>query len=204
MRGDFETVFAAQIKKFSPEALRLKHIEFSRNLLRAKQKEGVTEYQIFTDDIPATSESQVKQFGKIKYVFLNMGQIARFAKSTAERISPVRSGNYQHSWIVMVDNTQVDPNHIPGGTRELTLVNFQPYARKIHLRGARLLGVPPGIVERVRLYVMRRFSSVTASITYIHLPGGHVRQRDVYNRLGKRRLASGNTVQHPALVIRWR
>jgi hypothetical protein len=107
----------------------------------------------------------------------------------------------------LVDKQQADENLIPDDAEELILVNFQPYARKIHVRGARLRNVPPGIVERVRQIVQRRFGiSFVINLEFIELHGAYVLKRDYVQRRrsGRLRLHTrrGEELTYPALVVR--
>ena len=88
----------------------------------------------------------------------------------------------------MVSNTEIAAEAIPQGV-PVTITNDQPYAWKIHAgtKGFEKY-VPPGIVEKMRQLVLRKYRPiVTAQVTYITLTGaGKARRRPI---------------RYPALVI---
>ena len=194
-----------QLKTWLPQAARLEHIRIARSgLQKYLEKEPGLKYNIITDGKIAFSETEVKPFGVIKYVFVRLPQIGRFALQTARNLSPVESGRYKNSWKLVADGVLVE--EVPNNVSELILVNDQPYARKIELRGARRRGVPPGIVEKVRQIVIRRFpQSITANIRYIELKDAYVLKKNYIQirRSGSRRLhtKAGRELTYPALVM---
>lgn len=175
-RTAFESVIELNLEKFGPEAARRKHIEIARRgraefLGRQQSKPGVS---LIVDGQPASSEEGVKPFGVIIYRFTRMREVARFALEEAIRQSPELSGEYKRSWFAMIDGAAAAVEAIPQNAASFTITNDVPYARKIMVRGARLRGVPPGIVERVRQLVLRRYGAiVTANIEFITLRGGY-------------------------------
>jgi len=208
MRGGFEQVLELNLLRFSPEAAKKKHIEVARKSLEAflsRQKDR-PEYKIFADRIEVLNENSVRPYGVIRYVFLRMGQVGKLAIQTARNLSPVQSGRYKKSWLLEADGILVNENSVPSSTERLILVNNQPYARKIHVRGARLRNIPPGIVEKVRQIILRRHrQSISVELKYIELKSAYVlRKNYVQNRRsGKQRLHThaGSELTYPALVI---
>ena len=179
-----------QMARYSPAEARKRHIVIAMAgkaefMARQENKPGV---RLEVDNRPATSEEQVKPFGLIVYRFDRMPEVAEFALSEARRISPVDSGRYQASWFAMVGDAETAPQAIPQGA-SVTIANDQPYAWKIHAgtKGFEKY-VPPGIVEKLRQLVLRKYRPiVTAQVTYIGLTGfGKARRRPI---------------RYPALVI---
>lgn len=204
----FNIIVPLDFKDFTPEIARRRHIEIAREGLKdyLRRSRDKPNYQIIVDNVLASSEEQLKPFGKITYVFLRMSQIGKLAIQTARDLSPVESGRYKRSWILIADKQLVNENSIPENIDELILVNFQPYARKIHVRGARLRGVPPGIVEKVRQIVLKRFrNNFVVNLEFMNLPNAYILRKDYIQkrRSGKTRLhtARGNELTYPALVI---
>lgn len=197
-RSAIEQVVEINLAQFGPAAAKQKHIEIARAGLAAflaRQQERPA-YRIEVDGHVASSEASVKPFGVIVYRFMRMPQIARFAIVTARELSPVASGRYQHSWFLLADDREVTEMAVPETVQRLILCNEQPYSRKINVRGARLRGVPPGIVERVRQLTLRRYGAiVNANIEYITLKGGHVLKRT------RRSAKAGRPLTYLALVI---
>lgn len=221
-RSAFEQVITLQLDRFSPEQAKRRHIEIARRGLAAfmaRQQERPA-YRIEVDGRPAANEEQVKPFGLIIYRFMRMPQVGRFAISTAREISPVQSGRYKKSWFLIADSAEVSENAIPESVQRIILTNDQPYARKIHVRGASIRGVPPGIVERVRQMVLRRYGAiVNANIEFLTLSGGYVlrggapRKAAAQNRRssafragrthlrGRADTGKGKNLTYPALVL---
>lgn len=207
MRGSYEHVLEINLLRFAPEEAKKRHINIARRVLESfieRQREKI-DYEIFTDGVKASSEQSVQPFGVIRYVFLRMSPVGKYAITTARRLSPKASGRYQRSWILIADGKQVAEDDIPNSADQLILVNTQPYARKIHLRGARLLGVPPGIVEKIKQMVNRRFRTVTGRISFISLHSGYTLRRDYVQvrQSGNKRVhtKAGAELTYPALII---
>ncbi len=208
MRGGFESIINLNLKRFEPEVARQIHIKTARTSLKAfldRQKDK-PQYSIYTDGVQSFSEDNVRAFGNITYVFLRMAQIGKFAIRTARDLSPVQSGRYKKSWLLEADGVLVNENSVPNDTKQLILVNNQPYARKIHVRGARRRGVPPGIVEKVRQLILRQHrQSVTVNLRYIELHGAYVLKNDYVQKRksGRIRLHTrrGSELTYPALII---
>lgn len=221
-KDSFEAVLGLMLKKLSPEEAKKTHIKVARAALKelqSRQKEPLP-YALYVDGAlvdplvmyidsaggVSKGEDRVKPFGTIKYVFLRMQQVARYALVTAQELSPVQSGRYKKSWSVIVDRVEMTPDKVPPEAREIIVVNYQPYARKIHMRGARLRNVPPGIVEKLRQMVRRQFGKVVnTELKFIKLQGGYVLKRDYIQirRSGRRRQRDpkGTELSYPALVI---
>ncbi len=207
MRGNVTEVIS-YLKGYVPEIARQTHIKIAREgLEKIISKNPGLPFRILVDGRAAYSEEQVKPFGVIKYVFIRLPQIARFAFITAQDLSPVESGRYKKSWLLIVDGAPFFSFlNIPNNAKQIILTNFQPYARKIHLRGARLRGVPPGIVERVRQITSRKYSSqVNINLSFIELRGAYVLKNDYVQkrRSGRLRLhtKAGREITYPSLII---
>jgi hypothetical protein len=198
-RSAFERVIELQLARFGPDRAKALHIEIARRglaeFLGSLQEKP--EVEIIVDGHRVSSETAVRPFGVIVYHFLRMAEIGRYAIAQARQLSPKESGRYQKSWFLLADNSEVSETAIPANVRELVLTNDQPYARKIQVRGARLAGVPPGIVERIRQLVLRRYSGqVTANIQYLTLAGGYRLKRP-----RRRRGRLEHELTYPALVL---
>ncbi len=196
--SNFDQVIGARLQQFSPEAIRNRHVALARRGLaeyRARHPDK-TQVKLEVDGHAATSEIEVQPFGRIAYLIRSpvLAEAARYAATVARAISPVRTGRYRANWVILADRVEVEPGEIPPYARELVVVDTVPYARKIQLFGARLLGVPPGIVERVKEHVLQRYGrDVLTNIDYVHLEGGYVLKRP-----------PGGEMTYPALVMRSR
>lgn len=177
MPSAFETVIRLQLDRFSPEAARQKHIEIARAGLGAflSRQSARPDVKIEVDGHAALSEDQVRPFGIIVYHFQRMREIVEFALDQARQLSPVLSGAYRNAWFVMADGSEVSVADVPNsGT--VIVTNDQPYSRKINV-GAKGFEryVPPGIVEKVRQQVIRKYGAVVdTNIEFITLDGGYV------------------------------
>lgn len=207
MRGNIIEVIS-HLKDFVPEIAKLEHIRIAKEgLNRIKIKNPEIPYRIIVDGKPTFREEEVRPFGVIKYIFLRLPQIGKFAIQTARDLSPVQSGRYKKSWRLIADGKTVGENQIPNDVKRLVLVNVQPYARKIHLRGARLRNVPPGIVEKVKQITNNKFKSqVKTNIEFLELHAAYVLQKDYVQtmaRHGVNRLhtRAGKQITYPALIM---
>lgn len=154
---------------------------------------------IETDGHPSASEESVRPFGVITYQFNRMREVLSFALREAENESPVRSGRYYRSWFFMAQGAEIGLDEVPAGVA-ITLTNDQPYARKIHV-GAKGFEryANPGIVEKVRQAVMRRYGAVvSAEVTFINLAGAHTLQRSSGRRKSRQK---GAALTYPALIL---
>jgi hypothetical protein len=196
--SNFDRIIGARLQQFSPEAIRQRHIGLARRGRALYQAEhpDKTQVTIEVDGQTAANEAAVRPFGTIAYLIRSpvLAEAARFAKTVAREISPVVSGRYREGWMILADRVEVEAADIPPQAKELIVVDDVPYASKIEIFGARLVGVPPGIVERVREHVLQRYGNqIVATVDYIHLPGGYVLKR-----------APGGEMTYPALVMRAR
>lgn len=199
-----ERLFQPILQENSPEALRAAFIATARrgiNEFIARQADKPS-YVIKVNGSVVSTEDAVGFGDKetIVYEILRLPQVAKYALLTARAISPQGpTGRYKNAWFLLVDNVETSVNQIPNDAREITLVNDEPYARKINVRGARLQGVPPGIVERVRQLVLHKYGSfVHADIEFHTLRGGYILKRNT------RRHRAGEEMTYPTLVMRSR
>lgn len=175
--------------------------EAAKRMLITRAREALADFMarqsvkpmvhILTDGRETGTEDTVKPFGVIRYEFSRIREVVSFALRELERLSPVLSGRYRRSWITLIDRVQVGMDQVDGG-QPVMIVNFQPYARKIHV-GSRGFEVPAGIVEKVRQIVLRRFRRmISVNIQFIELNPGYTLKKPP--RTGRR-------MTYPALVI---
>lgn len=150
-------------------------------------------------------ETDVRPDGFILYKFNIMGLAAQAALQLCKERSPVRSGRYRDSWMVVVDGrpwTQ-DVADIPEGVTVM-IVNPQPYARKIDTGAMKNMSVPPGIVDAVRKLVQRKFPTVNAARAFVTIPSGVVENAPYILRRSKGRSksrAAGTALTYPAMIL---
>jgi len=150
-------------------------------------------------------ETDVRPDGFILYRFNVMGLAARAALQLCTERSPVRSGRYRDSWMVVIDGkpwTQ-DVTDIPDGA-SVMIVNPQPYARKIDTGAMKNMSVPPGIVDAVRKLVQRKFPTVNAARAFVSIPSGLMENAPYILRRSKGRSksrAAGTALTYPAMIL---
>jgi hypothetical protein len=205
MAQAFEQVINLQLAQFSPEEAKRRHIAIARSGLATylaghPPRPGV---MIEVDGHAATSEESVKPFGVIVYRFQRMREIALFALNAARTLSPVLRGRYKASWFALVNNRETAPEAI-GAADTVIITNDQPYARKIQV-GARGFEkyVPPGIVEKVRQLVIRKYGAIVdVALEFITLVGGYVLRATAKGSRGRRKDSqAGAAMKYPALVL---
>ncbi|GBR07492.1 hypothetical protein [Gluconobacter frateurii] len=148
-------------------------------------------------------ESSVRPDGFILYKFNVMGLAAKAALQLCKERSPVRSGRYRDSWVVVVEGKPWtdDVADVPEG-KEVMIVNPQPYARKIDT-GAMKMSVPPGIVEAVRQSIQRKFPTVNAARAFVTVPSGLLDNAPyILRRNGRAKdRTAGKAITYPALIL---
>ena len=149
-------------------------------------------------------ESSVRPDGFILYKFNVLGLAAKAALQLCKERSPVRSGRYRDSWVVVVDGKPwtTDVADVPDGA-EIMIVNPQPYARKIDTGAMKKMSVPPGIVEAVRQSVQRKFPTVNAARAFVVVPSGLLENAPyILRRNGRAKdRTAGKAITYPALIL---
>lgn len=166
----------------------------------------------------------VKLPGPIVYRYRYFREIVEFGLAALLQASPVQSGRYRNSHVVLVNGQQVDI--VPTRLREtdvITLVNPVPYARRLEIGKTKagrdfVLQVPNRIYERVaKQRMIPRYRNV-ANITfgYLELTGAHTIRGGLSPSYGtgntpgirgggvrrKRRQSVGSAVRAPAIFIK--
>lgn len=199
-RSAVERVFTPILQEFSPEAQRLAFIAFAqKGIADFIGRNPDLSYTIQVNGVTTASENAVGLGpATISYTIQRLPQVGRFAITTAVALSPPGpTGRYKNAWFLIADGIETDRNRIPGDVQEIVLINDEPYARKINVRGARIQSVPPGIVERIRQLVLRRYGGfVRANIEFHTLKGGYILKRNT------RHHRAGEEMTYPSLVIR--
>lgn len=127
----FEQEIRMATAGISPEAINRALADFARAELRKAQSAGASRvYQLYVNGRPAASEYEVTAPGPIVYQFSLWGEIINYAISELQRRSPVRSGRFRNSFLVLVDGEAVQATNDVAATSEVIITNFQPYIRK--------------------------------------------------------------------------
>ena len=163
---------------------------------------GITPALLTTvDGVPGSRVESVRPGGVIRFDFRYLREIARYALDWLRENSPVESGAYRDAHFVMARGSEIDPLAIPAECREIIISNDKPYARKIQV-GMKHLSVPPGIYDRARLAVSRRYGNIIAvDLKFIDLSGGYVLKGGREKRSSRRGRRPEDPITYPALVI---
>lgn len=92
---------------------------------------------VVTDGMPRRDYNLVKPFGKIEFVANTvLADAVRWALTELQKRSPVLTGRYAQSHVVMLNGAEIEGNiwqalRRAGPTDRVQIVNPQPYARKI-------------------------------------------------------------------------
>jgi len=226
----FERVIDLAVSHLRPPEVQRVHARIAREGLaeHLAALPGKPPVRTIVDGRAGAAEESVRAYGLIRYEFGFLAEIAPFALEQARTLSPVDSGRYRDSWIVLADGVPVDAAAVPPETVELTIVNPEPYSRKLNV-GKGLDGtpfvieVPPNFVERVAQAVLRRWGNIVrAQVRYLSLQGAYtiktgnaVLLRREAGRAGilvdsraqfqsRRDRNAGSEVTYPAVVIRQR
>lgn len=122
---------------------------------------GVPPYTVSVDGrlgAPLTSAQPNNPYG-VFVEFELVFEVVQWIVEMLKKHSPVgRSGRYQSSHVVIADGTAVDDGAATPIARRITVVNTQPYARKIE-RGLSSQA-PDGVYQVVATLASRKFSNV--------------------------------------------
>ncbi len=185
--------------------VRARHVAAARDALRQATDGRIVQphvTQVVDRNIGAPLET-VKVPGVILFRLGVLEEVKIWGLDMAHRLSPVRSGRFRRNWIGVVDGRAHSSGPInPDAT--LYLVNIVPYARKIETRGATLLKVPAGIIDRLSDLLKAKYSrSFYIRPTFVNLPFAHVLTKDLLSPRGKVRKDSmaGSQINYPAVKI---
>lgn len=144
----------------------------------------------------------VKVPGVILFRLGVLQEVAAFALKAAFDLSPVRSGRYRLSWLAMKADGKPHDGGPLGPDEIVFVVNPQPYARKIQVRGAKLVGIAPGIADRVANAVRASFGdAIRVEVKFIALPNAYALKRGAKGRKDSK---PGRAITYPAVMLRQR
>lgn len=192
-------------RNLGPDALRA---EMARRAIAARDEliargEAPPRWRRYVDGKPDAPETSVRLDGAILYRFNLTGEAAQAALDLCRSTSPVRSGRFRDSWLVLSDDKPWKQalTELPAEAR-IVIVNPQPYARKIET-GALEPRIRRNQLERVRQSLLRRFPTLNFGKIFIRLGGGVAASAPYILRgaSGERRSRAGTTLTYPALEI---
>lgn len=169
-----------------------------RDTLIAEGRAAPT-YQTFVDGREGAREEAVRPDGVIRYVFATTARAAAFALAFLQAASPVLSGRFRRSWVVVVNGARWSGNlaTIPPGA-VVHLLNTTPYARRIEVGRRDRPGLGFRLVEKARQATRKRFPELRVERRFLAWEGAYVLKR------GRRRKdrAAGVAISYPAVEIR--
>lgn len=158
------------------------------------------------DGVQGAPESAVKEGGVIVYDYGRLDQVAEFALDVLRQLSPVRSGQYAQSHVLMINGKVVDTlTDLKPGDR-LTISNTQPYTRKIEL-GRKGFRRHAHVYEKAEKLVNRRFGNIARVIfTFETAPKGAIHTWAASTSLSHKGHASDRSreewlTRQPTLII---
>lgn len=125
---------------------------------------AVPPYDTYVDGSEGKSEDQVSPDGEIVYQFRLVTDALSWIDAELIAHSPVKTGRYQRSHILLADGEITDPD-APTLASEYVFLNTQPYARKIE-RGEST-AAPEGVYEGIAALAAARFGN-TAKIGFAY------------------------------------
>lgn len=176
------------------------HARRARDALIAEGR-AAPGYLTYVDGRLGAAEESVRPEGAIRYVFSTIARAVAFAQAYAEGASPVLSGAFRRSWIVVVNGARWtrDVATIPPDA-VVHLVNTSPYARRLEVgRRDRKPGLGYKLVERTRQQTRQRFPGLAVERRFLAWREAWV----LKDSQGRRRdRAAGQRITLPAVEIR--
>lgn len=121
----------------------------------------VPPHETFVDGRNGAALESVKPNGVIVFEFEVMADMFGYIDLLLIKHSPVRSGRYRRSHILLADGIEVDPEAaVLPDAQEFVYVNAQPYARKIERPRAQSKQSPDGVYEAVAAMASKRFGNI--------------------------------------------
>jgi hypothetical protein len=164
LERNVEVAFRNELKAAARSAhvARIAREELQKGQEQNRQVLGrVPPHESFVDGVPTDRLESVRPNGVIVFEFELIDDVLSFIGEALIRHSPVRSGRFRQSFILMADYDVLEPGQpIPAGVQEFAFVNTQPYARKIEL--GQSAQAPDGVMQAVADQANRRFGNMAA------------------------------------------
>lgn len=157
---DIEVIIAEEL---SPEAQSRHLADVGRQALAEAQAANRavfgrdTPHETFVDGRKSEDIDSVKPSGRIIFEFTLLGEVLDWIGEQLVVASPVLTGEYSRSHILLADGVEIVPGSVPEA-REYVFLNVQPYARKIE-RGLSPQA-PDGVYQAVAAVANRRFGNL--------------------------------------------
>jgi hypothetical protein len=207
--ADFDRDLKLITAEVEPEILRRELAAFAKRSLAEAIASGEASpmYDRYVNDRLGAPEESVQLPGPIVYVFSNWSVILKEALAELERRAPRRSGKFQQSFIVLVNQQIVTDFSRIAPDAEVIITNAQPYVRKVETG---VLKVPRYYVfDGTKNFLVRRFGGSQGSFSFVtrwlNITGG-VHPLIPYvlkGSQGKRKdRQAGMPITYPAIVIK--
>jgi hypothetical protein len=160
----------------SPENINKELARFARSELAnvIASGEASTIYTKYVNGREGAEEETVQAPGPVLYDFSYWEPIIKFALAALAERSPVLTGAYQSTHRVMLGSQFIDPTAPIAAGETVTIVNTQPYSRKIEV-GFMQMRVPDGVYQDVMRKVRSQFGrAVSVTFKMILIPNGYI------------------------------
>jgi hypothetical protein len=131
-------------------------------------------FETLVDNVPGASEDAVKiDGGLIEYRFHRLGEAAAFAFSFCRQLSPYRSGDFFHGWIIVVDGQawEGEIDAIPASVKSIIITNPAPFTTRLEMTVGRHHPAYH-ITEAAARATKSRFPSLNVTRRFVTIPGG--------------------------------
>lgn len=209
----FERDLQMAIGEFTGPALNAELARYARASLKEviDNGEASSSYDKYVNGRFGAEEETVKAPGPIVYYFIYWQPIIEFALEFLRKRSPVKTGRYQDSHVVMIGSQVITDYSSIASDEIVTIVNTQPYSRKIEV-GHMQMSAERGVYKDAQKAIMGRFGGAAGAIgsrvTSVLLPGGYIlkgrfrRGFRKYARTGlKADTQAGQPMRYPAIEM---
>lgn len=151
-------------RDLSPEAQSRAFAGFAREQLSAAQAHNaralgvVPPHETYVDGRNTEALETVRPDGSIVFEFTLTGDALAFIGKALVEASPVRTGKFAASFLVLADGVVVPAGAPLPAAKSYTFVNTQPYARKIEQGFS--AQAPDGVFDVVAALADRRFGNI--------------------------------------------
>lgn len=122
---------------------------------------SVPPHETFVDGRAGAALESVKPNGVIVFEFEMLADMFGYIDLLLIKHSPVKSGRYRRSHILLADGVEVDPSSpLLPDAEEYVYINTQPYARKIDKPRVQSPQAPSGVYEAVAALASMRFGNM--------------------------------------------
>lgn len=159
------------------------------------------------DGVEGAPEETVRPDGVIVYDYERIDLVAAFALDTLRELSPVDSGDYVRSHVLMLNGVVVDDLKAWKKGDTITISNTEPYTRKIEI-GKKGFSARGHVYEKAERIVNRRFGNMAdVFFTFREAPPGAIHEWAAQSAISHSGHATTTSrikwlTRQPTLVIR--